>query len=84
MDYIVSYSGGLGSFLAAHKLKQEKPNARVRLVFCDTLIEDEDLYRFLDESAKALDLELIKIADGRTPWELFNDMGFQGNSRITL
>jgi 3'-phosphoadenosine 5'-phosphosulfate sulfotransferase (PAPS reductase)/FAD synthetase len=82
MDYIVSYSGGLGSFLAAHKLKQEKPNARVRLVFCDTLIEDEDLYRFLDESAKALDLELIKIADGRTPWELFNDMGFQGNSRI--
>lgn len=82
IHYIVSYSGGLGSFFSAYLLKKEKPNAEIKLVFCDTLIEDEDLYRFLDESAKALNLPLIKIADGRNPWQLFEDMGFQGNSRI--
>ena len=82
VDYIVSYSGGLGSFFAAYKLKKEKPNAVIKLVFCDTKIEDKDLHRFLEESATVLGLPLIKIEDGRTPWELFSDMGFQGNSRI--
>ena len=82
IEYIVSYSGGIGSFLAAERLKRENPMSTIRLVFCDTKIEDEDLYRFLEESAKALDLELIKIEDGRNPWELFTDIGYQGNSRI--
>ena len=84
MMYVVSYSGGLGSFAAAHRLIHEWkiPLDQIRLVFADTLIEDEDLYRFLDETSKALGLELIRLADGRTPWEVFRDEKFQGNSRI--
>lgn len=80
-DFIVSFSGGIGSFVASHLLKQENPEANILLLFCDTLIEDEDLYRFLDEGATALNLPLQKIADGRTPWEVFRDVRFQGNSR---
>ena len=82
MEYIVSYSGGIGSFCAAHRLLQTASKEdEITLLFCDTLIEDEDLYRFLEEGAKALGLPLVKIADGRTPWEVFKDKRYQGNSR---
>jgi len=54
------------------------------LLFADTMIEDQDLYRFLDEGADAIGGELIKIADGRTIWELFKDEGFVGNTRVDI
>lgn len=81
MKHVVSYSGGIGSFVAAHLLKQKLPASDIELVFCDTLIEDEDLYRFLQESAAALELPLTRLTDGRTPWEVFRDVKYQGNSR---
>lgn len=81
MQYVVSYSGGIGSFCAAHRLKQAVDPSNITLLFCDTLIEDEDLYRFLNESAQKLNLPLVKIADGRTPWEVFRDKKYQGNTR---
>jgi 3'-phosphoadenosine 5'-phosphosulfate sulfotransferase (PAPS reductase)/FAD synthetase len=81
MKYVVSYSGGLGSFAAAHILKQQVDPADIQLAFCDTLIEDEDLYRFLDESAAKLNLPLVKLTDGRNPWEVFRDVKYQGNTR---
>lgn len=78
--HIVSYSGGLGSFLSAWFLKEQ--NKKCRLVFCDTKIEDPDLYRFIDETSDLLGYELVKLADGRTPWQVFEDVKFIGNSRI--
>jgi len=82
MEYVVSYSGGMGSFCAVHRLLQtSSKDDHLTLLFCDTLIEDEDLYRFLDESAAALGLPVVKIADGRTPWEVFKDKRYQGNTR---
>ena len=81
-NYVVSYSGGIGSFCAVHRLLQTASKEdHVTLLFCDTLIEDEDLYRFLDESAAKLGLPVVKIADGRTPWEVFKDKRYQGNTR---
>jgi len=41
------------------------------LVFADTGIEDEDNYRFLEESAKVVGGQLIWLKDGRTPWDVF-------------
>ena len=77
---IVSFSGGLGSFYSAWKVKQScQP---MRLVFCDTMIEDPDLYRFIEEAAKFLDSELVWLKDGRNPWQVFEDVRFIGNSRI--
>jgi 3'-phosphoadenosine 5'-phosphosulfate sulfotransferase (PAPS reductase)/FAD synthetase len=77
-----SYPGGEGSFCAAVRMKEIVDPNDITLVFCDTKIEHPDLYRFLDESATALNLPLIKLADGRNPWEVFRDVKFQGNSRI--
>lgn len=52
------------------------------LLFCDTLIEDADLYRFLDEAAANVGAPLVKVADGRTPFEVYRDTRFLGNSRL--
>jgi hypothetical protein len=81
MKHIISYSGGASSFVAAHLAVQKYGKENVELVFCDTLIEDEDLYRFVDEGAKALDLQLVTLADGRDPWDVFRDKRYIGNSR---
>jgi len=74
---VVMYSGGLASFAAAHRIRDEKPV----LLFTDTLIEENTLYAFLDASAAFLGLELVRIADGRTPWEVFRDVRMLGNTR---
>lgn len=76
------YSGGICSWTTAMRVKEWHPGEEIVLLFADTRQEDKDLYRFLDDSAKQLGLPLIKIADGRTPWEVFEDERFIGNSRI--
>lgn len=81
MKQIISYSGGAASFAAAHLAVEKYGKDNVLLVFCDTLIEDKDLYRFLDEGATALGCELLWLRDGRTPWEVFKDHRYQGNTR---
>lgn len=81
VTHIVMYSGGLGSFYTAkHLLEVEKVHPI--LLFADTRMEDRDLYRFLEESARLLNLELVKIQDGRTPWQVFRDVKFIGNTRV--
>ena len=82
MKHIVSYSGGLGSFMAAKRVIDLYGRTGVQLLFTDTMTEDPDLYRFLDETADALNVELVRIADGRNVWEVFRDVKFMGNSRI--
>lgn len=52
------------------------------LLFADTQMEDEDLYRFLDEAVQEMGVQAIRIADGRTPWQVFHDERYLGNSRI--
>ncbi len=80
--HVVFFSGGFGSWAAASRLRQELGlDERIVLLFTDTLIEDEDLYRFLDEAADNVAGELVRIAEGRTPWEVFKDERLIGNTR---
>jgi hypothetical protein len=51
-------------------------------LFTDTKVEDESLYRFLDESTKYFDIPLTDYSDGRTIWQIFKDSRFLGNSRL--
>jgi hypothetical protein len=74
------YSGGIGSWAAAKRLVDS--GIQPTLLFCDTLIEDGDLYRFLDESATALGLTVTGVADGRTPWQVFRKVRFIGNAGV--
>ena len=82
MKHIVSYSGGLGSFMTAYKVAQKVDKEDIVLLFTDTKTEDEDLYRFLEETSTYFDIPITTIADGRDVWEVFNDVSFMGNNRI--
>ncbi|MFE9328350.1 hypothetical protein ACIHDR_46760 [Nocardia sp. NPDC052278] len=82
MKRIVQMSGGIGSFAAATRVAQRYGTSDMVLLFADTLAEDEDLYRFLSDAVAYLGMPLVRVCDGRTPWEVFADVRFIGNSRL--
>ena len=83
MKHIVLYSGGLGSYYTTKRLLERGIKKEdITLLFTDTKIEDEDLYRFLDESSKKLDIPLTNYSDGRDVWQVFKDRKFLSNSRV--
>jgi hypothetical protein len=84
MHHVVMFSGGVGSYCAAKRVITQHWPEPVTLLFADTCMEDEDLYRFLDDASRALDVPITRIADGRTPWQVFKDRRFLGNSRVDL
>lgn len=79
---IVSYSGGVGSAMTVDLVIQKYGKDLTILLFADTKIEDEDLYRFNKDLEVALDTKITTIQDGRDVWEVFEDVKFIGNSRI--
>ena len=80
--HIVSFSGGIASFFAAKRVVEKYGKENTLLLFADTKMEDEDLYRFIKDCVKYLNVKLETIADGRDVWEVFKDVKFLGNSRI--
>lgn len=86
MKHVVNFSGGIGSWAAAKRVVERHGASDVTLLFADTMFEDDDLYRFLDEAAanvfRNMPPNLVRIADGRTPWDVFFDERFLGNSLI--
>jgi len=51
MHHVVQYSGGAGSWAAAMRVAEQHGTDGLTLLFEDTLIEDQDTYRFLIEAA---------------------------------
>lgn len=81
-QHVVMFSGGVGSWMAAKRVAEAHGPENVILLFADTLIEDEDLYRFVYESAADVGAELVIAQEGRDPWQVFFDVKFLGNTRI--
>lgn len=82
MNHVVMFSGGIGSWAAAKRVAAQHGTDNLTLLFGDTLMEDEDLYRFLDEAAANVGGRLVRLAEGRDPWQVFWDERYLGNSRI--
>ena len=80
--HVVQYSGGIGSWAATQRVIAEHGTANLVLLFADTLVEDHDLYRFLDDSAAQFGVPVTRVADGRTPFEVYRDRRFLGNSLL--
>ena len=76
MKHVVNFSGGIGSWAAAKRVVERHGTTDVVLLFADTLMEDEDTYRFLWDAAANLKLPITRIAEGRTPWQVFSDERF--------
>lgn len=82
MKIVVLFSGGTTSWAAARRAAQKYGTENMVLLFADTNYEDPDLYRFLTEASANIGVRVTRIADGRTPWQIFFDERFLGNSRF--
>lgn len=90
--HVVSISGGKGSWFTGVRVAETcmEPGDHLVLLFADTKMEDEDLYRFLAETVRDVlrrlpsgcTGEFVELADGRDVWQVFFDSRFMGNSRI--
>lgn len=80
--HVVMFSGGVGSWATAMRVAEHHGTEHLTLLFADTLMEDDDLYRFLDEAWDTVGGHLVKIAEGRDPWQVFFDSRYLGNTRI--
>jgi len=79
---VAFFSGGASSWAAGKLAAGKYGRENTTLLFTDTKIEDPDLYRFLHQGAENIGAELIWIADGRSPWQVFHDEKIIGNTRI--
>lgn len=82
MRAIVQYSGGAASYVTAALAVGEFGRDNVVLLFADTLIEDEDLYRFNRDVEAHLGIKITRLCEGRTPWEVFFSERMMGNSGV--
>lgn len=80
--HIVQFSGGITSWATARVVRERFGSDNLVLLFADTLVEDEDLYRFNADVERNLAIPITRVADGRTPHEVFRDERFLGNSHI--
>ena len=82
MKHIVSVSGGVGSYFTLKRVLEKNNKEDVIAVFMDTLAEDGDLYRFLDDIERKLDIKIIRLCVGKTPIELAFEKKYLWNSRV--
>ena len=79
--HIIMFSGGICSWATARRVADKYRPRDLRLLFADTLMEHEDLYRFLDDAAASIGVPITRVAEGRTPWQVFQDVRYLGNTR---
>ncbi|MFE3326850.1 hypothetical protein [Streptomyces sp. NPDC059176] len=82
MQHVVMWSGGITSWAAARHVIAEHGTENVTLLFADTLVEDEDLHTFNAQASAQLGVPITRVADGRDPWQVFEDKRWLGNTRI--
>lgn len=82
MQHVVMWSGGITSWATARHVIQQHGTASTTLLFADTQAEDEGLHDFNAQAADMLGVPITTVADGRDPWQVFEDKRWLGNTRI--
>lgn len=82
MKHVVMFSGGVGSWAAAKRVAERHGTADLTLLFSDVLMEDADLYRFIEEAAANVGGRFVRLVEGRNPWMVFWDHHMIGNSLV--
>jgi hypothetical protein len=82
MKHIGSFSTGLLSALMMERLINRYGRESVTGVFMDTLFEDDDNYRFMRDVEKYLKIEIVKITQGRDPYQVSRAEHVIPNSRV--
>lgn len=81
-NHIIFFSGGKSSFSVADYVKTHYPYDNIVLYFTDTLWENEDLYRFIDEASDKLMLPMLTHSMGLNPIQLMFEKRLVFNSMI--
>jgi hypothetical protein len=80
--HVVMFSGGITSWATARRVAAQHGTDNMTLLFADTLIEDDDLYRFLDEASADIGVAVTRVCDGRTPQQVDVDRRWLSNQRV--
>jgi hypothetical protein len=81
VKHIVSLSGGTASAVSANRVIERYGSENATLWFADTLWEDEDLYRFLDDLESFWEKKIERFTDGRNPLQVAEDASIIPNQR---
>ena len=86
INHLVQFSTGASSAEVAWRVVHDiaKPGDNIVLLAADTLVEDDDNWRFGYEVANLLGLEITRLADGRTPMEVGRDARVVPNNRMAV
>jgi hypothetical protein len=82
MNHVVSFSTGILSALALERVINRYGRESVTGIFMDTRFEDDDNYRFMADVEKYLQIEIVKIQEGRDPYEVSHAEHVIPNSRV--
>ncbi len=74
--HVVQYSGGIGSWAATQRVIAAHGTANLVLLVADTGVEDPDLWRFVRDSTVHIGVPPTVVADGRTPFQVYQDQRF--------
>lgn len=84
MKHVVQFSTGAGSAEVAWRVVDRHGAGNVILLTADTLVEDEDNWRFAREVVDRLSCEWVVLADGRTPMQVGRDNRCVPNNRMAV
>lgn len=79
---VISFSSGLSSAIAADRVLVRYGRSATKIVFMNTLIEDDDNYRFLDECRRRWQMPITVLTEGRTPYEIGTDQHIIPNQKV--
>ena len=85
MKHVVSFSTGLSSALCVERVHKRYSADSMRVVFMDTLIEDNDNYRFAKEMYSRWlqdGIELVFLTEGREPYRVARDHNIIANQKL--
>jgi hypothetical protein len=81
-QHIVSFSTGLSSALTVERVLARYGRHNTEIVFMNTYIEDEDNHRFMNDCATRWGIDIITLADGRTPYQVAEDEQIIPNQKV--
>jgi hypothetical protein len=82
MRHVVSFSTGLSSALTVERVLGRYGRQDTTVVFMDTLIEDPDNYRFMEEMEARWELEIVILREGRDPYQFASDQNMIFNQLV--
>lgn len=82
VKFIVSISSGVPSAVAGDVMLKRFGSDKVEMLFADTLVEDVDNYRFLNDLKSYWQMPITRLVEGRTPLQVSKDAKIIPNHRI--